>query len=73
MVDLTTTPEAQVVWAGPTAFVVRLRWRPVDGQDDRQMFQVLRFADGTIREMADYRALGSATKTAKRLAAHRDG
>jgi hypothetical protein len=59
-----------VVWDAPTAFVVRLRWRPTDGQADREMFQVLRFADGRIAEMADYRAHGPATKTAKRFAAH---
>jgi hypothetical protein len=34
------------------------------------MFQVLRLHAGKIHEMADYRTLGQATKTAKRFAAH---
>jgi hypothetical protein len=34
------------------------------------MFQVLRIRAGKIHEMADYRTLGPATKTAKRFAAH---
>jgi hypothetical protein len=69
VVDPTTTPQATVVWAAPRAFVVRLQWRPVGEADDREMFQVLRVRDDQIQEMADYRSLGSATKTAKRFAA----
>jgi hypothetical protein len=62
-------PDAQVVWGAPTAFVVRLRWRPAGEETDRDMFQVLRVRDDKIEEIADYRAPGPATKTAKRFAA----
>jgi hypothetical protein len=37
------------------------------------MFQVLRVHDDKIQEIADYRAIGPATKTAKRFAAQRSG
>ncbi len=33
------------------------------------MFQALRIGDDKIREIADYRDIGPATKTAKRFAA----
>jgi hypothetical protein len=33
------------------------------------MFQVLRFQDDRIREMADYRVVGDATRMARRFAA----
>lgn len=56
------------MWDAPTAFVVRLRWRPVGSDVDAEMFQVLRAQDGKIREIADYRSLGAAIKTAKRFA-----
>jgi hypothetical protein len=68
VVDPSTTPQAQVVWTGRDAFVVRLQWRPEGEQGDREMYQVLRFRDDKIQEMADYRALGEATRTAKRFA-----
>ena len=67
--DPTTPPQALVVWDTPTAFIVRLRWRPADAPGNRQMFQVLRIGDDKIREIADYRDIGPATKTAKRFAA----
>jgi len=56
------------VWDSPTAFVVRVRWRPLGQELDGEMFQVLRVEDGKIREIADYRALPSAIRTAKRFA-----
>jgi len=37
------------------------------------MFQVLRFRADKIREMADYRALEEATRTAKRFAGRTEG
>jgi hypothetical protein len=33
------------------------------------MFQVLKFRDGKVQKMADYRTIGEATRTAKRFAA----
>jgi hypothetical protein len=33
------------------------------------MFEVLRFQDDRIREMADYRSIGDATRKARRFAA----
>ena len=57
------------MWESGGACVVRLQWRPAGGEADREMFQVLRLDGGKIREMADYRQLGPATKTAKRFAA----
>jgi hypothetical protein len=54
-------PEARLVWDGGAARVVKLRWRPVAEEADREMFQVLRLDDGKIREIADYRQLGPAT------------
>jgi hypothetical protein len=49
--------------------VVRLIWRPAGAQAEEERFQVLRLRDDKIREMAEYRTLGEATRTAKRLAA----
>ena len=63
-----TTPEARLVWNGGGACVVHLRWRPAGGDADRVMFQALRIDDGKIREIADYRQLGPATRAAKRFA-----
>ena len=57
-----------LLWDGGAGRVVKLRWRPVDEEADREMFQVLRLDDGKIREIADYRQLGPATKAAKRFA-----
>ena len=62
-------PEAKVVWDAPKAFIVRLRWQPAGEAAEREMFQVLRVEQDLIREIADYRVLGAATKTAKRFAA----
>jgi hypothetical protein len=56
------------VWDAASTCVVQLRWRPTGEEAERQMFQVLRLDDGKIREIADYRQLGAATKTAKRFA-----
>jgi hypothetical protein len=58
-----------VLWSGRDAFVVRLEWRQIGGEEDQEIFQVLRFRDDKIREMADYRTMGTATRTAKRFAA----
>jgi hypothetical protein len=69
VVDPAITPEAMVVWTGRDAFVVRLLWRPIGGQANQERFQVLGLRDGKIREMAEYRTMGEATRTAKRLAA----
>jgi hypothetical protein len=69
VVDPSATPQAVVVWTGRDACVVRLVWRPVGGQADQERFQVLGLRDGKIREMAEYRSLGAATRTAKRFAA----
>jgi hypothetical protein len=69
-VDPATTPQATVVWNGQGAFVVRLLWRPVGEEADDQRFQVLGLRAGKIREMAEYRTVGEATRTAKRFAAH---
>jgi hypothetical protein len=69
MVDPATTPQATVVWSAPDAYVVRLIWRPAGAQAEEERFQVLRLRDDKIREMAEYRTLGEATRTAKRLAA----
>jgi hypothetical protein len=57
------------VWTGGDAAIVHLVWRPVGGPDDREIFQVLRFQDDRIREMADYLAVGDATRMARRFAA----
>ena len=57
-----------MVWGSATAFVVGLSWQPIDGPGSRSMFQVLRFEAGRIREIADYRTLAAATRTAKRFA-----
>jgi hypothetical protein len=56
------------VWDAPTAYIVHLQWRSAEAHDDRELFQVLRVHEAKIVEMADYRSLGSATKTAKRFA-----
>ena len=58
-----------MVWSAPDVFIVRLRWRPKGASEQQEMFQVLRFGDGQVVEMADYRTLGPASKTAKRFAA----
>lgn len=57
------------MWDAPSAFVVSLRWRPAGEPAERQMYQVLRVRDGEICEIADFKQLGPATKTAKRFAA----
>jgi hypothetical protein len=57
------------VWTGGDAAIVHLVWRPVDGPEDREMFEVLRFQDDRIREMATYRAIGDAARMARRFAA----
>jgi hypothetical protein len=69
------SPRAEVVWTTTNAFVVRLQWRPRDASasEDRDMFQVLRIGDQRIQEIADYRALGEATRAAKRFAAQQSG
>ena len=52
-----------------TAYVVQLSWQPNDQETAGSMFQVLRLdGAGRICEMADYRQLGLATRTAKRFA-----
>ncbi len=63
------TPRARVLWSLGDAMVVRLEWRPRDGGLDQERFQVLRVRDGKIREMAEYRQAGEATRAAKRFAA----
>ena len=65
--DPYATPQAQVVWEAANAFVVRLQWRDAREHADRSMFQALRFREDKIREMADYRDIRAATKTAKRF------
>jgi hypothetical protein len=62
-------PQAEVVWTTGNAFVVRLQWRPKDGPEGAERFQVLRTRGERIREIADYRAVGEAIEAAKRLAA----
>lgn len=57
-----------MLWDSATVFIVGLSWRPIDDPGARSMFQVLRFQDGKIREIADYRTLAEATRTAKRFA-----
>jgi hypothetical protein len=69
MVDPETPPEATVVWDAPGAFIVRLRWRPVREAAEQERFQVLKVREGKIKEMADFLALGAATRAAKRFAA----
>jgi hypothetical protein len=64
-----TTPRATVLWTGAAAFVVRLDWRPRDGQEDQWRFQAIAVGDDRIRKMADYRTLAEATRAAKRFAA----
>jgi hypothetical protein len=56
-----------VVWEVGNVCVVRLRWRPVGTQEDRERFQVLRIQDEKIREMAEYGSLGEATRVAKKF------
>jgi hypothetical protein len=48
--------------------VIRLSWRPLNADADRQLFEVLKLRHDKIREMADYRTAGEAVKAAKRLA-----
>jgi hypothetical protein len=72
VVDPVTPPQATVLWSGRDVFVVRLRWRPVSGpadQADQERYQVLWLRDDKIREMAEYRTIGEATRTAKRFVA----
>jgi hypothetical protein len=72
MVDPAIRAQATVVWSGRDAFVVRLRWQPIMPATARagpEQYQVLRLRDGKIREMAEYRTIGEATRTAKRFAA----
>lgn len=68
VVDPNVTPEARIVWGSASVFIVRLSWQPIDEPGARSMFQVLRFEAAKIREMADYRTLALATRTAKRFA-----
>jgi hypothetical protein len=80
-VDPAIPPQATVVWSGRDAFVVRLRWQPIKpatgpagpreraGWAGQEQYQVLRFRDGKIRQMAEYRTIGEATRTAKMFAA----
>ena len=56
------------MWTTANAFVVRLQWRPKDGPEAAKGFQVLRIRGDRIRERADYRTLGEATKAAKQFA-----
>jgi hypothetical protein len=58
-----------VVWAGGTAFVVQLQWRHIGEERDRVAFQALWAPGDTVREIAGYRSLGGAMKSAKRFAA----
>jgi len=62
VVDPSVTPTADVVTEGANGLVVRLRWRPRGFDDDRELFQVLRLRDDKIREIADYRSAGEATR-----------
>jgi hypothetical protein len=63
VVDPHVIPTAEVVSANDTGLVVRLRWRPRDVGEDRELFQVLRLLDDRIREIADYRTARAATRT----------
>jgi hypothetical protein len=69
VVDPRLSPTARVVWEAGDALVVRLRWRPDHTDTDKEQFQVIGLRGDKIREMADYRALGEATRAAKRMAA----
>jgi ketosteroid isomerase-like protein len=62
------SPDAEVVWTSANAFVVRLQWRPGDGPEAAEGFQVLRIRGDRIREIGDYRIVGEATKAAKQFA-----
>jgi len=73
VVDRTTPQRAEVVWEAATSFVVRLQWRSAEEHNDRELFQVLRARGDKIVEIADYKSLGWATKTAKRFAADAPG
>jgi hypothetical protein len=66
--DPATVPEAQVIWDGGGAFVVRLHWRQVGEDVATTAFQAVWAPGDTIREIAGYRSLGAARKAAKRLA-----
>jgi hypothetical protein len=48
--------------------VMRFQWRAVDADTDRERYHVVRLQDDKIREMAEYRTVGEAMKTAKRFA-----
>lgn len=60
-----------MVWDNAAAFVVQLRWRPIEELGERSMFRVLRFEAGKIREIADCRTLAAASRSARRFAAYR--
>ena len=51
--------------SGPNAFVVRLQWRPKLSTVVQHRYQVLKLRGAKIGEMADYRTLGAALKSAK--------
>jgi hypothetical protein len=65
------TPRAEVVSTVANCVVMRFQWRAVDADADGERYQVVRLRDGKIREMAEYRTVGEATKAAKRLASDR--
>ena len=71
MVRPATVPRAEVVSTIGNCVVLRLQWRPVDADVDSQRYQLLTLHDDKIREMAEYRTLGEATKAAKRAAEER--
>lgn len=56
------------MWDGGEVFVVGLSWQPIDEPGPRSIFQVLRFEAGKFREIADYRTLAMATRTANPFA-----
>jgi hypothetical protein len=64
LVDPSVRPQAEVVLTTPTAFVVRLQWRPTRSDQDRELFQVLSMGGDRIRRMADYRTVGAAVRAA---------
>ena len=68
MVQPATASRAEVVSTVANCVVMRFQWRPLDTDADHQRYQVIRVQDGKIREMAEYRTVGEATKAAKRLA-----
>jgi hypothetical protein len=46
-------------------FVVHLRWRRADAEQDRELFQVLRVSDDRIREITTFGTARDAAKAAK--------